>query len=216
MSRSWPLYRALVGVGLLCGGLVVAVFELTKPVIAHNQAEALQQAVFEALPTAESSAAFRFVPGSGFEPAESPAAEAVYAGYDAAGRLVGVAVEASGMGYQDTIRVLYGYAPDEQAIVGMRVLESKETPGLGDKIEKDPDFQANFKRLAAQPNAGGDGLEHAIIAVKAGEKTEDWQIDGITGATISSAAIARILDASAGVWAPRIVAHREDFQKERP
>ena len=47
------------------------------------------------------------------------------------------------MGYQDVIRILlYGYSPEHQAIVGMRVLESRETPGLGDKIEKDPAFLA--------------------------------------------------------------------------
>ena len=44
------------------------------------------------------------------------------------------------MGYQDVIRVLYGYSFDTEAIIGIRVLESKETPGLGDKIETDPDF----------------------------------------------------------------------------
>lgn len=216
MSRAWPLYRALVGIGLVCGVLVVAVFELTKPVIARNQEAALEQAVFEAIPGAASSQAFRFVPDSGFEPVDGPAPEAVYAGYDAAGRVIGVAVEASGMGYQDTIRLLYGYAPAQQTIVGMRVLESKETPGLGDKIEKDPNFQENFQSLSAQPSDAGDGLRNPIVAVKNGEKTEDWQIDGITGATISSAAIARILDSSAGVWAPRIARHLEDLEEERP
>ena len=50
--------------------------------------------------------------------------------------IVGLAVEAQGMGYQDVIRVIYGYSFEQDAIVGIRVLESKETPGLGDKIEK--------------------------------------------------------------------------------
>ena len=44
------------------------------------------------------------------------------------------------MGYQDVIRVLYGYSFAEEAVVGIRVLESKETPGLGTRIETDPDF----------------------------------------------------------------------------
>ena len=46
------------------------------------------------------------------------------------------------MGYQDTIRVIYAYSFADRAIVGMQVLESKETPGLGDKIEIDADFVA--------------------------------------------------------------------------
>ena len=48
----WPLYRALVGVGLVCGLLIVSVFVLTGPVIARNEAEALQRAVFQVLPGA--------------------------------------------------------------------------------------------------------------------------------------------------------------------
>ena len=29
----WPMYRALVGVGLVCGFLIVSVYEVTRPVI---------------------------------------------------------------------------------------------------------------------------------------------------------------------------------------
>ena len=54
------MYRALVGVGLLCGLLIVSVFELTRPVIERNQAQALQRAIFQVLPGARSSATFRF------------------------------------------------------------------------------------------------------------------------------------------------------------
>jgi electron transport complex protein RnfG len=207
------MYRALVGIGLLCGALIVTVYEWTKPVIARNQADALQAAVFQVLTAAETSRAFEFVEGTGFVPAEAQAG-LVYAGYDAGGRLVGVAVEASAMGYQDMIRVLYGFSPSEQAIVGMQVLDSKETPGLGDKIAKDEGFVANFQALSAALNAASDGLANAIVAVKHGEKTDDWQIDGITGATISSVAVAKALDQSASTWAPRIVEHAADLTKE--
>ena len=41
---SWPMYRALVGVGVACGLLIVSVYVLTLPVIARNEAEALQKA----------------------------------------------------------------------------------------------------------------------------------------------------------------------------
>ena len=36
----WHMYRAMVGVGLVCGLLIVVVFELTRPVIDRNKAEA--------------------------------------------------------------------------------------------------------------------------------------------------------------------------------
>ena len=58
---------------------------------------------------------------------------------------MGVAVEASGKATPDIIRILYGYDPENRQVVGFYVLESKETPGLGDKIEKDP-ISGKFQR----------------------------------------------------------------------
>jgi electron transport complex protein RnfG len=204
----WPLYRALVGVGLVCGLLIVSVFVLTGPVIARNEAAALQRAVFQVLPGAVSKASFELGPDGSFQPAAQGSAPqlTVHAGYDADGHLVGVAIEAQGMGYQDTIRLLYGYAPQSQAIVGMEVLSSKETPGLGDKIEKDPAFRANFRALDVSLAADGESLQHPVEAVKSGSKNLPSQIDGITGATISSQAIAAILRQSSAQWVP--VVHR--------
>ncbi len=212
---AWPMYRALVGIGLLCGLSIVAVFVGTGPRIARNRAEALERAIFRVLPEARSSRVFRYVPETGFrlEPEAGPG-DRVYAGYDAEQRLVGVAVEASGMGYQDVIGVLYGYSPAEEAIIGIQVLESRETPGLGDKIEKDAAFLANFERLDVSLAADGAALAHPIEAVKRGEKEHPWQVDGITGATISSVAIADLLRASAERWVPRIRSHLDQLREE--
>jgi electron transport complex protein RnfG len=209
---SWPMYRALVGVGVVCGLLIVSVFVLTLPVITRNEAEALQQAVLEVLPGAVAKASFTLATDGSFHRAgEGDTGAQVHAGYDAEGRLVGVALESQGMGYQDVIRILYGYAPRQQAIVGMQVLASKETPGLGDKIEKDPAFRANFQALDVRLAAGGESLEHPIEVVKHGTKTSPWQIDGITGATISSKAIAHILRRSSARWVPRLFGRQAEL-----
>jgi electron transport complex protein RnfG len=210
---AWPMFRAMVGIGLLGGLVVVSAFELTAERIERNRAEALARAIFRVLPGAATSRAFRLA-GERFEPAGAGAAgeRLVYAGYDRGGLFVGVAIEAQGMGYQDTIRVLYGYSPEAGAIVGMEVLESKETPGLGDKIEFDPEFRKNFEKLAVVLDAAGQALAHAIAAVEHGTKSEPWQVDGITGATVSSKAIANLLDASAREWAPEIARRRADFE----
>ena len=66
----------------------------------------------------------------------------------------------------------------EQAVVGIRVLESRETPGLGDRIETDPDFLANFERLDVSLDADGARPLHPIEAVKQGQKEHAWQVDG--------------------------------------
>ena len=214
-SGVWPMYRAMVGVGLGCGLLIVAVFQLTRPVIERNEAEALQRAIFQVLPAAQASVAFRRSEQGwrAVAEGESGAGPLVYAAYDAEQRLVGVAVEARQMGYQDVIRLLYGYSPGDEAIVGIRVLESRETPGLGDRIEKDPDFLANFERLDVSLAPDGGSLVHAIEAVKHGEKEQPWQVDGITGATISSVAVANALARSAAHWVPLIERDLDDFRR---
>lgn len=249
---SWPMYRALVGIGMLCGLLIVSVFLLTGPIIARNEARALEAAVFRVLPGATASHTFllsddgRFLSAApGAEPgteagtpinsaapedgsrdthgedgtptdsvtqnvgkkAGTPTDRVVHAGYDENGSLVGIAIQAQGMGYQDVIRILYGYDPAREAIIGMQVLASKETPGLGDKIEKDPAFLANFDALDVRLAPDGRSMKHPIEAVKGGEKSQPWQIDGITGATISSKAIAGMLRESSAQWMP--VIHRQ-------
>jgi electron transport complex protein RnfG len=212
------MLRAMVGIGLLCGLLIVTVFQLTRPVIARNRAEALERAIFEVLPQARTSRSFGFT-GEGFAPLGGEGTGdgdgVVHAGYDAQGRLVGLAVEAAGMGYQDEIRLLYGYAPGREAIVGIRVLESRETPGLGDRIESDPDFLANFEQLDVALVEGGDRIANPIVAVGHGEKRHAFEVDGITGATISSVAVADILRRSTAVWVPRMRRDLADFEGAR-
>jgi electron transport complex protein RnfG len=218
-ATTWQMYRAMVGVGLLCGLLIVTVYQVTLPVITRNEAAALERAIFQVLPDARVSATFRLdEEDDRFEELgelEGPTAggRLVYAGYDDAGQLVGLAIEAEGMGYADVIRVLYGYSFTRDAIVGIRVLASKETPGLGDRIETDASFLENFVRLDASPAPDGAGLANPIILVKPGEKTNPWEVDGITGATISSAAIADLLNQSASFWIPRVQRRAGDFRE---
>ena len=219
----WQMYRAMVGVGILCGLLIVSVYLWTLPIIERNKAEALKAAVFQVLPGAASSASFAYTSTGAFVPlgqpgetsgamsaegetAESPGTTLgiVHAGYDEAGDLVGIAIEAAGMGYQDMIRFLYGYDPTAQTIVGFQVLESKETPGLGDKIITNEAFLTNFEALDVTLTDDARTLRNPVTFVKAGEKQNAWEIDGITGATISSNAVARALRESTLTWMPRI------------
>lgn len=137
----------------------------------------------------------------------------IYAGYDENGKLAGVAVEASGIGFAGALRVLYGYDPWKQVITGLHVLESKETPGLGDKIEKDSGFHANFAALDVSLNDDFSVPRNTITTVKAGHKKNPWEVDGITGATISSRAIGNILAASTRQMVPLIFKNKAILQK---
>ncbi len=212
-TRIWPMYRAVIGVGVACALVIVVVYEVTKPIIQRNKINLRMQAVMQVLPGAQRSATFRLQENGRFEPTspDSEGTDLVFAGYDQRGELVGVAIEARGMGYQDIIRLLYGYSFDAQTIIGIRVLESRETPGLGDRIETDTDFLKNFEKLDVRVSEDGDSLIHPIEFVRPGEKNEAWQIDGISGATISSQATAQMLRESSQWWIPRVRASQADL-----
>ena len=192
LAPVFPMYRALVGVGMMCGLLIAVVYSGTLPIIERNKAEALEKAVFAVLPGAARRETIELDGGE------------VHAGFDADGELVGVAIEASSMGYADLVTLLYGYSPDDETIIGIRVLTSKETPGLGDKIEKDETFLDNFVALDASLDASGTSVANRIVTVKSGTKTEPWQIDGITGATITSNAVGEALGKSTERWLPLV------------
>lgn len=210
---AWPMYRAMVGVGLFTGLVIVTAFVATRPVIERKRAEALQQAIFDVLPSARSSVTFRLTSDERLVMAGAGVDEGrlVHAAHDESGAVIGVAIEARGAGYQDTIRVLYGYSFADEAVIGFRVLESRETPGLGARAANDPDFLANFDQLDVALSADGTMLAHAIESVRHGEKQHGWEIDGITGATVTSQAIASMLNASVAFWIPRVRKAADDF-----
>ncbi|NNF62368.1 MAG: FMN-binding protein [Gammaproteobacteria bacterium] len=212
-STPLTMFRTIVGIGMVCALVIVLVFEATAGRIAENEARALRKAVDAVMPGATE---LRPVSLTGDGLADAVAAEVefpAFLGYDANGALLGAAITASGMGYQDTIRVIYAYSFEQQAIVGMRVLQSLETPGLGDKIETDPAFVANFEQLDVSLDAAGTALQNPVVTVPHGTKEHPWQIDAITGATVSSDAIGAILNDSASEWAPLLV--REHVRLQR-
>lgn len=217
-ASSMEMLRAMVGIGLLCALLIVLTFEGTLPRIERNKAAALEQAIFKVLPGITQTATFYLDQNQNFS-ASSPEGQVeqpVYAGYDENGKLVGFAIPASGQGYADILRILYGYDPDREAIVGFHVLESKETPGLGDKIEKDPNFLANFEALDVSLTADQSELKNTVVPVKNGTKKNPWEVDAITGATISSRAIGNIIGASTEQWIPLLYKNKDFFEVERP
>ncbi|MEE8436026.1 MAG: FMN-binding protein [bacterium] len=203
---SLQMIMALVGVAALSGLLIVVAFELTLPTITASKARALRRSVFEVLPEARRMTTFSLTADGALTPVASKDAKVVrfHAGYTARGKLAGVAIEAEGQGFQDMIKVIYGYSPSQARVIGMRVLESRETPGLGDKIGFDPAFLSNFKDLDVRLAPDGGGLLHPVQVVKKGARREKWQIDSITGATISSKAIGKLIGRSVSERLPQV------------
>ena len=203
---SFRLVATLGATGLVAGLVLASVFLGTKPAIERNRAEALRAAILGLLPGTETITELRPEGGElvGRPPGgESAGGELVYSARDAAGDLLGYAVPAEGPGYMDTVGLIYGYEPRNRTIVGIAILESRETPGLGDKIIADPAFHENFRRLRVEPT---------IVPVKRGRKNSANEVDCITGATISSEAVVTILNRSVERWIPLL---KEPPRRER-
>ncbi|MDY7108062.1 MAG: FMN-binding protein [Planctomycetota bacterium] len=193
---SLRLVFTLALAGMLSGLAVAGVYQITKPIIDANKARALREAVFEVVPGSAQlqRLAFRdgrLVPLGRDETTTDPV---LYAGYDAEDNFLGYAIDGSGPGYQDIIHLIYGYDPQRRRVIGMQVLESRETPGLGDRIYRDEAFVAQFSSLAVEP---------AITVVKE-ESEAPNAVDAITGATISSKAVIEIINAANGRWLDRL------------
>ena len=84
----------------------------------------------------------------------------------------------------------------------MKVLLSKETPGLGDRIKTDPKFRANFDGLDVALDADRKNLKNPVSFSKPGAPKEAGQIEGISGATISSKAVTRAMSTSTSALLP--------------
>lgn len=207
------MLRTLGLVAGLSGFLVVLAYQLTLPLIEENKRIAIERALFKVIPGAVTRRDFMLTE-TAITPADSDKSAAgirIYAGYDDQNQLTGIALEAAAQGYQDVIRILYSYEPACECIRGIEVLKMAETPGIGDKIAKDPAFLQNFEALDARLDTAGSGLAHAIVSVKHGSKTEPWQIDAISGATISSAAVARMLNDTAQRVLPQLTQQLEQL-----
>jgi electron transport complex protein RnfG len=190
------LVLTLAIAGFLSGLGLAGVYELTRPAIERNQAERRERAVLTVVPGATTMQRLVWE-ADAFRPAradERAVGLAVFAAYDAEGSFKGYAIEGEGAGFQDAIRLIFGYDPARRMVIGMQILESRETPGLGDKIYKDEEFVANFQDLAVEP---------AIELVKDG-RTAQNEVDAITGATISSRAVVRIIAEARETWADRL------------
>ena len=204
-SPSTRMILVLTGIAMLSGFLVVLVAQLTAPVIAENQRIAIEKAVVKVIPGATTHREFYLEQGKLVRDKQQLDSESIYAGYDAQGKLLGVAAKAAAQGYAGMIYLLYGYDPSCECIRGIKILKMAETPGLGDKIITDDSFQANFDALDAKIDTGNQSLANEIVTVKAGTKQYDWEIDAISGATISSVAVGKALNESAQRLMPKLL-----------
>jgi electron transport complex protein RnfG len=210
-TPTFAMIRTLGLVSAICGLIIVGTYEGTLSAAQANRRIAAERAVFKVIPAAKSIAPFLVVDGHDVKPADGgePPAGALrfYAAYDGTGKLAGIAAEGAAKGYADTVRVMFGYAPACQCIAGIGVVSMRETPGIGDKILTDAAFLANFQALDVRLDNDLKALANEVKVVKHGTKSQPWQIDAISGATITSRAVGRGINDAAQVLLPKLVPH---------
>jgi Na+-translocating ferredoxin:NAD+ oxidoreductase subunit G len=202
------MIRTLGLVSGICGLIIVGSYQGTYDAVAANKRIAMERAVFKVVPAARSIEEYYALEGGSIAKAGASApagAVKFFAGYDESGKLVGVAAEGGAKGYADTVRIMFGYDPACQCVKNIGVVSMRETPGIGDKILVDRDFLANFKELDAGLNAEMSALAHEIKTVKHGSKTDAWQVDAISGATITSRAVGKAINDTAQALLPKLV-----------
>jgi len=177
----------LLVVCTVAGAALAGVNGATAPIIAEMEARELQEGLAEVLPSADRFEAVAdeelagvLAAGEGDSGgARSGAAGSVQAawwGFDTAGQIVGLVVQAVPGGYGGAISMLVGVEPGG-TLHQMKILSaSGETPGLGSKVT-DRSFLDQFV-----------GLSPSIRLVK-NQAPAGNEIQAVTGATISSTAV---------------------------
>lgn len=130
------------------------------------------------------------------------AATKVFIGFDANGARIGVAVEEKSPGFADEVVLMVGFNPQTSALTGFKVLAQKETPGLGDKAEKDTSFARRFVGKLANPLKGDKN-----------PTTDPSTVQTITGATITSKAVIKVINKAVATWKPRFDAYEKEGAK---
>jgi len=152
--------QMVAALGLIClvsAASLTAVSIVTSPIIEIRRVERIRAMVRSVFPGAK----FDFSAG-----AEADRFEAI----DEEGGPAGVVYVVSAKGYSSKIVVMVGFRKDGR-IVGVRICEQRETPGLGSKIVE-PEFCRQFAGKNVMDLVQGD-----------------FKFDAVTGATVSSKAV---------------------------
>ena len=142
---AWRLLVTLGVAGALAGFLLVFVFQVTAPIIERNKAERLAAAVQEVLkgPVRYDTL---FVIDDRLtdvlpDGVDARSFDQVYRGYDADGQLIGYAMAAGEPGFQDIVRLIFGYDYATSTLLALRRPGLKSGDDLSDTVDQKIDNQ---------------------------------------------------------------------------
>lgn len=103
------------------------------------------------------------------------------------GDLLLIVLPVQGRGYQSAIQAMLALQPDLNTIAALTITEQGETPGIGARVDE-PAWQALWpdKQIA-------DETGQIVISVVRGTATGPYEVDAISGATVTSNGVANML-----------------------
>ncbi len=174
MKETLKLILTLTIISSVSGLVLSYVNGKTKDTIAQIKSEAKVEAINRVLPKHDNDPL-----KDAYIPSGSNSNMVFYIAKEQ-GKFVGAAFESSTMnGFSGYIGVMVGINSDNE-IFAIQILSQNETPGLGANTTL-PNFLDQFKNMAIPPNS----------TVKV--KKDGGQVEQITGATISSRAVAEAI-----------------------
>lgn len=180
MSLSSRMIIVLTTVGLISGGFLAGVAKLTKERIALNIQAEIEEAIEEVVDDAEVSTVL-------YEEEDL----VIYRELKEDGDLAGFAIQATGVGFQDKITLMFGLDETLTKITGLTIIDQKETPGLGAKITE----WDSFLQFWEERDATGM-LSLRKPPVRTPKELLATEINSITAATISSRKVLDIVNLS--------------------
>ena len=120
----------LTAVSLFSAAILSLADKLTKDKIEENQKKAINEAIM------------------GIEPKTQKIEkkDEVYEIFDKNKKLLGFVFLAEGQGYQGTIKIICGLSASLDRLLGIEIIDSRETPGLGARINESW-FKKQFSNL---------------------------------------------------------------------
>ena len=168
----------LTSIGLISGVFLAGVGTLTKNRITLNKQKEINEAITRVISGAQISNKI-------YEEKDL----IIYRVNGEKNNLLGYAVYAGGVGFQDKIYLMFGVDPEITKIHSLTVLDQKETPGLGAKITSEKNFLQFWKNR--------DCTEKITLhkpAVNSPDQLSPYEVNIISGATISSEAVVNIVN----------------------
>ena len=179
-SIKLVLIVPVVLITMVAGGALALVNAATVDRIEASKAQEKQEALQEVMPGFANDPTKQFVEVD-LDPEEDDGFELVfYAGLDGTGKLTGWGVESrTDTAYSGDLSLVFGVDP-AGTVKTVRVLDQKETPGLGTKAAED-DFLSAYK---------GKALGSFNFDVE----KDKGDVESISGATISSRAVSLCIE----------------------